>query len=218
VDGYYPFACVEKLSLRMRSILLPSSVPDSGAWDDYKYSGKNGWTASLGGVLVLTDNTGASLWYAWETLLLQLRTTGLDLKFDWTDKNGFNKHAAGHALIPESGIDGVSGDFGRWDLQLQGTGALDVNGIITPPIVHTVKKLEWITTGAEPNVVQHNSLIGLNATQIYEVSWEGDDKFKVITAGVPTHKEVLLNSAAGTLTFLNNFEAYDYVRAIVENI
>lgn len=215
VDGYYPFACVEHVAISMRSLLYPSSVPDSGAWEDYKYSGKNGWDVQLDGVFVLEDMV-ETLWFAWETLLLQLRTTGMDLRFRWTDKKGVEKHATGKALIPESGINGTSGDFGRWSLKLQGTGPLDVNGIVTPPVNPRRMRLEWIATGAEPNKVQNNALIGKTKAQVTHVSWEGNDVFQVIDEGNPTAKQVRLDNAEGSLRFANDFEADDYIWAIVE--
>lgn len=215
VDNYYPFACVEEMALTMKSALLPSSVPDSGAWEDFKYSGKNGWDVTLSGVLVLQDEVD-TLWFGWEMLLLALRTTGLDLYFEWKDRNGVLKYAAGHALIPESGTIARSNDFGRWNLRLQGTGPLDVNGVITPPIQSDVERINWIVSGAEPNKVQNNNLIGRTKEQILHVSREGDDKYIVIDAGNPTAKQVRLDNVEGSLRFAIDFEVNEQVWALIK--
>lgn len=207
---YYPFACVEEMTITKRAAILPSSVPDSGAWEDYKYSGKGGWEVSLNGVLVLKDDIN-TLWFSLDTFLLQAQTTGLDLKFEWTDKNGFLQYATGRALIPESGNNIKSADFARWNLRLQGTGPLDMNGILIAPVNPKYMRPEWIATGAEPNIVQDNRLIGVTKDQIGIVSWEGNDVFKVIDAGNPTEKQVRLDNAAGTLRFKNNLEPGDFI-------
>lgn len=210
-DGdYYPFACVEKVKVRMKSEQVETTVPDSGAWKDILPTGRNEWDVTMSGVTVLRDLVDI-LWFSWETLLYQLRMEGLQLRINFKDRNGFEKFVVGKAYIEESQIDGTSGDFSRWDLQMNGSGPLDVEGITEPVQNPNVTRIEWIATGAEPNEVQDNRLIGLAKANILLVSLEGDDKFFVITAGLPTDRQVLLDNAAGKLKFKNNFEPGFYI-------
>lgn len=216
-DGYYPFACVETCEVELLTELLESSAPGSGAWEDYEPSGRNSWTAKMGGVMVLEDDID-TLWYSWELFLQQVRSNGLDLKFAWKDKEGNEKYATGKAYIPSSSMIGTAADFGRWLATLQGTGPLDLNGVLIENIDMGSLRIELIATGAEPNKFQHNKLIGLNVADIYEVSWEGDDKWKVITGGVPTAKQVRLDNVTGELIFLNNFEVNDFIWALIKKV
>lgn len=213
-NAYIPFACVEEVAIAMQSEIMPTSVPDSGAWADFTYAGKNSWTAQLNGVLVLKDAVNA-LWFGWEMFLLQVRSTPLNIRMRWKDRQGIEKYCTGKVLIPDSGISGKSGDISRYSIRFQGTGPLDLNGALVPPVITNMNKvrIDWIATGAEPNILQHNDLIGITAAQLMEVSWEGDDKFQIITSGEPNDKQVRLDNAAGTIRFKNNFFSGDYIRA-----
>lgn len=212
---YYPFACAENVRLSMSSELLPSSTADTGNWETFVKSGKNGWTAELSGVLVLEDEVD-TLWFGWEMFLLQVRDSGLNLKFVFTDKDDNVKFATGFAWIPNAEISGTMEDFANYITQLQGSGPLDLSGLLPniEPDMGDIR-IEWITSGAEPNVVQDSKLVGLAKADIKEVSWEGDDKWFIITTGTPTDRQVLLDNVAGTLKFKNNFENGDYVWALV---
>jgi hypothetical protein len=210
VDGYYPFACVEKVQVRVYSELMNVTTQGDGAWEYFKPSGRNRWDASLSGVTVLRDLVD-TLWYGWETFLKQIRTQGLNVLFEITDPGGFVKSFYGFVYIPESEINGTSGDFSRFSVNLQGSGPIDPNGIIQPITEPDVERLEWIATGAEPNIVQHNKLIGITKDQVQMVSFEGDDKYFVIVAGEPNGKQVRLDNAAGTLRFAVDFENGDQI-------
>lgn len=207
---YRAFACVEKIQVSVYSELVNVTTSGDGAWEHFKPTGRNRWDAALSGVTVLRDLVD-TLWYSWETFLYQVRTQGLDVRFRLTDPDGFEKFFTGFVYIPESEINGTSGDFSRFSVKMQGSGPIDPDGIIEPPIEPDVERLEWIATGAEPNLVQHNKLIGITASQIQHVSLEGDDKFFVIIAGEPNGKQVLLDNGAGTLRFQNDFEANDQI-------
>lgn len=215
VNNFYPFACAEEGEITMSSELLPASTATSGAWEEVRPSGRNGWSVSASGVLVLKDSIDV-LWFSWELFLEQVRRIGLDLKIEWTDRNGFMKSATGKVYIPETTMNFKADDFARWLSKFQGSGPLDLSGVIATPVNTIRMRIDWIATGAEPNLVQDNRLIGKLANQVMEVSLEGDDKFQIISTGDPTHKQARLDNVAGTLRFLNDFTAGDYVRCEVE--
>lgn len=215
-NNYYPFACAEEVSIRMSSELISSTTADSGAWEYPEYAGRNSWEVDMSGVTVLKDEL-ETLWFAWELFKEQIRTEGFDLRIRFIDKNGFEMYVAGHVKIPVSEINGRADDFSRFSWKGVGSGPLNINEFLTPPINPNVKRIPWIATGAEPNIVQSNFLIGKTIAEILQVSWEGDDKFEVIDAGDPTAKQVRLDGSAGTLRFLNDFDPGDYIYAIIIN-
>ncbi|MEQ1678524.1 MAG: hypothetical protein ABL876_17645, partial [Chitinophagaceae bacterium] len=216
VDGYYPFACAEEVTIRMRTELAETSSADSGAWEYYIPTGRNGWTASLRGVLVLNDPDD-DLWYALETFLLSVRGESLQIRMRFIDKNGEERYALGEVYIPEGEISGSMEDFARYVEQFQGSGPLDLSQTITPPDGENMKtkRLFWITNGAEPNEVQHNDLIGIALEDVTLVSRESDDKLEIIDSGSPTARQVRLDNNAGLLRWLNHFEANEQIVALI---
>lgn len=216
-DGYYPFACARTVVFSMDSEIDETTNPSSPAWRRYKPSGMNGWTIDLNAITVLQDPV-STLWFSWELMLEAIRANGLDIKVEFTDKDGNSRYATGFVFIPKSGISGSADDISESDISFLGSGSLTWDGTLLPSITMGVKRISWVTTGSEPNVLQDNGMIGLAATDIYEVSLEGDDKYKVITVGTPTERQVLFNSGAGTLTFKNDFDPNMYAFALVKTV
>jgi predicted secreted protein len=221
---YYPFACAESVKLKMETELVNTSTVDTGAWETSAPSGRNSWSAILSGVLVLKDEID-NLWFGWEMFLLQVRSEGLDLKFVMTDVEGNEKFATGAVWVPSSEISGDAEEFANYMVNLQGNGQLDMSGIldVIPEDMGDIR-IEWIATEGQ-TVYQDNRLIGLiNETgqngrkDVSEVSWEGDDKFFVITEGEPSDRQVKLDNVNGTLRFKNAAAEGDYVWAKVKKI
>jgi predicted secreted protein len=215
---YLPFACAEEVNIEMNSEILEISTSDTGAWDEFDYSGKNNWNASLSGVTVLRDEVD-QLHYPLETFLLQVRSQKLGLRITFTDRQGFQQIGYGEAVIPSSslGANAQQNDFSRFGIKFQGTGPLDLSGYVPPndnPM--NTERLFWITSGAEPNLVQDNKLIAIALNKILIVSRESDDKLEIIDAGEPTEKQVRLNNVAGTLRWKNDFDADEQIYAIIK--
>jgi len=212
VDGYYSFACARTVRLRMNTEPIETTVPGDGAWKSFASSNQNEYVIELNLITVLKDAVDA-LWFSWETLLEQIRSNAMDLKMTWTDRTGFTKYATFKGLIIETVIDGTAeDDFSYSSITLKGAGKFDITGLITTT-GDKVRRKEWIATGAEPNVLQDNDLIG--RTMKY-VNWEANDKFSFISIGVPNPMQCLFDSSAGTLTFLNNLAPNDFVYCLYE--
>lgn len=216
VDGFYPFACAEEVTIRMRTELAETTTSDSGAWEYYTPTGRNGWSASLKGVLVLSDPDD-DLWYALETFLLSVRGQSLQIRIRFIDKNGDERYALGEVFIPDSEISGSMDEFVRYVEQFQGSGPLDLSQTVEPPDGNNMKtkRLFWITTGAEPNMVQHNDLIGIALEDVTLVSRESDDKLQIIDSGSPTATQVRLDNTDGSLRWLNDFEVNEQIVALI---
>lgn len=93
---------------------------------------------------------------------------------------------------------------------------LQEGSIIIPPVNPVAIRLEWESTGGQ-NYVYSQRLVGITKDHIQEVSYEGDDKFFVITEGDPTDKEVRLDNVAGRLIFKDDLEAGDHIWCQVLN-
>lgn len=211
-DAYRPFACAERINIAQESEVLESSTADSGAWVKYKSANRNKWRGNLSGVMVMDDEFDV-LWFFQDMMLESVRGTLQDVRITFTDSKDHVKQVTGQIWIVNENIDGDStqDDFGRWSMEFIGNGPIDLSGIVTPPTIFERMRLEWITTGAEPNAVQSNALIGLAKEQILEVSREGDDKFQVIDVGVPNVKQVRLDAVNGKLIFSIDFDPNEFV-------
>jgi hypothetical protein len=187
-DGeYLPFAGVDEVKFRMTSPLIPSSSPDSGQWDEYRPSGKNGFVIGLNGVLMLQDEND-SFWFPWETLLPQIRSEAIELKIMTTDNKGNVKYALCKAYIPDGGFSGRAEEFGEFDIQLQGSGPLDILGAIIPPGGVQDYAL-WIDFPAGATYVDHVALAG--ALEILDVV-RGNSPLRP-TNGAPVNDEFLFS-------------------------
>lgn len=214
-DDFYPFACAEEGEIVMDSELLPATTATSGAWEEVRPSGRNSWNMSLSGVLVLEDQVDV-MWYSWELFVEAIRKNGLDMEIEYEDIKGNTKTQRGKVYIPQTSNSFRADDFARWMAKLQGSGPLDPTGLLPTPSNTKVVRIDWTVSTPDTYSVQDNRLIGILVNQLTEVSWEGDDKFQIITSGTPTAKQVLLNNITGTLTFLNVLNAGDYIWARVE--
>lgn len=93
---------------------------------------------------------------------------------------------------------------------------LQEGSIIVPPINPVAIRLEWESPGNQ-NYVYSQRLVGITKEHIQQVSYEGDDKFFVVTEGGPTDKQVRLDNVAGRLIFKNDLETRDQVWCQVLN-
>jgi hypothetical protein len=217
-DDYYPFACAEEVRINVKTELLPASAPGSGLWEEVRPSGRNSWAASLTGVTVLKDDND-TLWFPWELFKAQIRSSGLQVKFDFIDKNGFTKYATGFVYIPNSEINGVVGDgeFSRFTVEFVGSGPLDVEGLIIDPTNDKEVKHKFFIATEGQNVFADNALIGLSGTDVLQVSREGDDKYSIITTGLPNDRQVLFNSGGGNITFEIPCIAGEYIHVLFKD-
>lgn len=94
--------------------------------------------------------------------------------------------------------------------------SLQGGGIINAPINPAKTRIDWVAL-ADTHSLFDNRLKGKSAAHITHVSWEGNDVFQVTTEGVPTAKQVKLDNAAGSLTFLNEVSQGDHVWCEVLN-
>lgn len=212
IDGYYPFACATEVTLTMNTEIDFTTTPDSGYYRTKKSVGLNDWFIEFKSVTVLQDAVN-TFWYSWETLLEQIRNNELNIRLTFKDRTNHTKYIIGKVIIPQTIMGGLTGDFSTDSIRFEGTGPLDIDGL-TIPTISMLGRFDWITTGAEPNViVGPPAMIGKTIKQI---SYEGDDKWRIITSGIPNDKEVLYNSAVPSMTWKNDFDANDIGHVLYE--
>lgn len=218
VDDYYPFACGTGLRLRRINEYDSTVTPDSGEIRTRKPTGLSDIEIEFAGVTVLQDPVD-TIWKGWEFLTRQMRDNGVFLRVTLKDIKNNIKQFGGFFYPQEIELNGVVGDVGEDSIKFISGGTFSTDGGIDPPVnSEFVKRIEWITTGAEPNILQDDFLKGKTKEQILEVSREGDDKYTVIDAGVPNERQVLLENVGGTLQWSIDFEVGEAVFALVSII
>jgi hypothetical protein len=210
-DGYYRWACAFSVRVTVNSEIDFTTTPKSGGWRTKKPSGLNDWFIEFQSLTVLQDAVN-TFWFGWQTMLESIRNNGMNIRLTFTDIAGQTKYWTGFVYIPQTIMGGDTGDFSTDQIKFEGSGSFDPTGALITNS-DSVIRVDWITTGIEPNVLQSNSLIGKT---IKHVSFEGDDRFKPITVGVPNANQVLFNSGAGTLTFPFNFDPNQVAYALAE--
>jgi hypothetical protein len=196
IDGYYRWACATDVQITVNSELDFTTTPNSAGWRTKKPSGLNDWFIEFKSLTVLQDAVN-TFWYGWETMLESIRNSGLNIRLTFTDIAGNSKYWTGFVYIPQTIMGGATGDFSIDQIKFEGSGAFDPTGALLINS-NNVIRVDWITTGAEPNVLQDNALIGKT---LKHVSFEGDDRFRIITVGVPNGNEVKFTSATGSILF-----------------
>jgi hypothetical protein len=215
VDNYYPIACIVDMELWEDEDYDDTSTPDSGVFVTLAAANRKQWGVNLNLVTVLRDLNDV-MWFSWEFFLELVRNAGVDIKLTATDKSAYSKNWTGHVKIGRTTMAGKAGEVSNSTIQLLGSGPLSP----PDPLIITVSKverLEWlIDVEAGTRKVTHPYLFGKAASQVKEVSHEGDDKYRVITAGDPAAGQVKLDNVNNTFEFPFELEALQFVWALVE--
>lgn len=131
---YYALACVNELRINRIFGLIETTSLGSGNDNEYVYSRKRNWKASLGGVCVLTDLV-ANAWTIQEIAGIPDTFNALDVRFILTDTGGAAVTWSGKVLLPDFGISASIQDGGEpamWNCELQGTGLLNIGSVVVP--------------------------------------------------------------------------------------
>ncbi len=124
-DGlYYPFLCVEEMSIAKRKGVIETVSTATGGWDEWEFDRRRRWDVNLRGVSLLADAGGWTLSDVWT---LMDSWDKLDIRIIFTDTIGTVMEKSGQVLPSELGISASMGDGGepaKWNVVLKGTGAL----------------------------------------------------------------------------------------------
>jgi hypothetical protein len=208
LSGYYPFACLQEVSLSVSTELIPTTTVDSGIYRTFEPR-LSEWKISASGVLVLRDLID-SYNFPLESILYQIRRDGYDIRLLWTDTSGYVRQIEGHVFIPESTFTGTAGQIGKWSIEMQGSGALTIDGAVTIN-PGNVQRIEQEAAGGS-NFIQNALWVGRS------IKWidREDSSCKIITAGTPTGREVLYDSSTGKFTFSSTLNAGELITGLYE--
>ena len=138
-DAYYPFACADFGRLTMGSDILLTTTPSSGPYRTRMPAGIHEWEIELGMVTVLRDLVN-TFWFSWETLLLSVRQTRIQVKWKIRDRAGYEKYAIGYVYVQNTDIlFNMNEPFSSSNIKLVGDGGLDFSSLITPNNPRNVK-------------------------------------------------------------------------------
>jgi hypothetical protein len=131
-----------------------------------------------------------------ESILYQVRRDGYDIRLLWTDTSGYVRQIEGHVFIPESTFTGTAGQIGKWSIEMQGSGALTIDGAVTIN-PGNVQRIEVTSHSGSANYIQNAAWVGRS------IKWidREDSVCTIITAGTPTGRQVLYESSTGKFTF-----------------
>lgn len=208
LSGYYPFACLQEVSLSVSTEMIPTTTVDSGLYRTFEPR-LSEWKLSASGVMILRD-LDASYNYALDSILQQVRREGYDIRLLWTDNGGYTRHIEGHVFIPESVFTGTAGQIGKFSIEMQGSGPLTIDGAITIN-PGNVQRLEVEAPGGT-DFVQNAAWVGRS------IKWidRSDSACKLIYSGTPTGREVLYNSSTGRFTFSSTLNAGELITGLYE--
>ena len=192
---YRAFACVQQIIFRCASDILETSTTSTGPYRTYRPVGLTDWSITLNGVTYLRDQSTTKN-FILETVTQQIRTDGYDIKITFTDEGGFANTITGHVFIPYSEIaGGAQNPFSKWTVELQGSGAFELN--VTPePICEIVDTYRYEATGGETSftdalLIARTPLLGFRSTS----------EFDIITTGSPGKQELHYDSSTGTISW-----------------
>jgi hypothetical protein len=193
-SGYYPFACLQEVSLSVSTELIPTTTVDSGLYRTFEPR-LSEWKLSASGVMILRDVVNTYN-FSLDSILAQVRREGYDIRLLWMDTSGYTRQIEGHVFIPESVFTGTAGQIGKWSIEMQGSGPLTINGAITINPT-SVNRFTFDSHSGSSTYVQDASLVGRS------IKWvdREDSAYEPITSGSPGPREVLYDSSTGRLTF-----------------
>lgn len=209
-DGIYvPYACAISIDFYRDKETIETSTVDSAGESEFEYS-MGSWGVTLNGVshIVPNGSTGITVF---DMIQKQLNKDVADLRLTFEDSDGNLKVITGRALLPHIGISAGSEGFSEDDVELKGTGVMTVDTeLIDPEINDTeVMKIEFTAVGGE-TTIQDDALIGKSKSEILHVHRD-TIPLEPIDVGTPTDKQVKLISGTGTLSFLTELFAGEFV-------
>lgn len=206
---YVPYACAISVDAFYDREAIETSTVDSAGWAEFIY-GFGTWGMTLNGVthIVPSEATGITVF---ELLQKQLNKETADIRVTFEDPNGNLKTLVGTVILPHIGISAGSEGFSEDEVELQGTGVPEIGTELIDPDINDneVIKIEYTAAGGE-TTIQYDELIGKTKEEILHVHRDAVI-LETIDVGTPTDRQVKLISASGTMSFLTELSATEFV-------
>lgn len=130
-----------------------------------------------------------------------VRRTENDLRFSYQDSNGNYIRIIGKFLVETIGLTAAVGDFCDFDMNLQGTGGIEITSIGNPALACPEMFSDWWETTPGASSISGAGEGGLNFAghEVLEVDREGL-QHDIITTGTPGNREAKYTGGA-TISF-----------------
>jgi hypothetical protein len=154
---------------------------------------------------VLVTNNDGDRYSPFYLLQESVRRSTLEWQFEFTNLDGDIRTIEGEALIQNLPISGDVQSFVQCTVNIIGTGAFTMDVSPSSPTADEDVDSDYWTTTAGQNAIQGLSVYGksLQGKTILAIGREGT-VYDPITAGSPSNRTALFNSALGRITFDSN--------------
>jgi hypothetical protein len=190
LGDYRVWGCAQSMRLTVNTDIKETSTPVTGRNRTFSSVGLREWTITLGGVLILRDESVVKN-YALETISDDIMDNGYDITITYTDDDGYIVVFTGSVLVPQTDIFKDNGSLSKFNIEFKGTGEYTVEPVDDTEVIGTLVKSDSYTVAG--GVIQDNEWIGLGTSNIIEVCREGTEQ---LSMNLPYS----FNSGTGTIT------------------
>lgn len=206
---YVPYACAISINYSRNRETIETSTVDSAGEAEFVY-GFGSWGATINGVSHILPGTDTGI-TVFELLDRMNTKSAVDIEIAFEDEEGNLKTIRGRALVIHAEIDAGSEGFSEDSIELQGTGVVTIDTELIAPEENDseVMKIEYPAVGGETTITD-SALVGKTKEEILHVHRDANI-LEVIDVGTPTDRQVKLITGTGTLSFLTEFSAGEFI-------
>lgn len=179
LGDYRVWGCAQTMRLSVDTEIKETSTPTTGRNRTFSAVGLREWSVSLGGVLILRDQSVVKN-YALETISDDAMDNGYDITITFTDDEGFINVFTGSVLVPHTDILKESGSLAKFNIEFKGNGEYTILPVDDTEVIGTlVASDSYVVSGGKITDARWD---GLSASNIKEVCREGTEQ---LSMGLP---------------------------------
>lgn len=184
-EVFYPIGCGVSCSFETENEIIATTTVGSGLWREKRVR-RSDWRGTVSNVMI-SDNS-ADRYGVFYFLQEAIRRSVNTYEFSFTDLEGTEKTIVGDAIISLITINADQTSFAKWDLNIEGTGAIEFD-VVTPAPPEGSCEIEdpLYLTLSEGATSVTDALLGTAGVVILEVRREGLQFNE--TGGTPGNRE-----------------------------
>lgn len=193
IDGYYPIACSQTISMTSTTGMLPTATPDSGSFAVYMPDGLTSSVIEFGGIMFLRDLASTKFHYA-NIYAKQVANVAMLLKITFTDQEGFVMNLTCSAFVPSTSFSSTVGGLVKHAATFQVSGAvsLDVVGTVGSCDIFSD---DYSTTEGQTSITQA-ALVNKTILQVWREGLQHDE-----VSGAPVGRQFKYTVGTGNIAF-----------------
>lgn len=192
------YACATSCSFYCDDELIEKADVNGGRFKQFA-SRRAEWGMSIAGITHVAYS--ASAFTVFDSLIMALRASGLDVEMAFVDSLGNIKTISGHVLIPHTGINSSVDNFSEDEIDFKGSGPFTMaETLLNPTSEGEMKTIELWGDGTNA-YVQDNLLIGEAVVPPNGAVFRAGAFYKVITTGTPGPLEAKFTTGTGRIDF-----------------